>query len=208
MLAEPITTLTDYAIAAEALIFSVLLSRQPRPEWVWIVAFGGVAIAALCGGTYHGFPELPHDWRWGLWRGITYGLSLTSACLLLASVGQVARRWRVWCWGAIGFKTVLYLSWTIFNHSLAASFASIIADYLSALLIFLGVQLWALVQGKAGAVWMIAGVIGSLLAVLIQALSINLTEQVNHNDLYHGVQMVALFLFYKGLCVKQYNGNP
>jgi hypothetical protein len=36
---------------------------------------------------------------------------------------------------------------------------------------------------------------------------VGVTEHFNHNDLYHLVQMVALYFFYRGACVLRYSGS-
>ena len=46
--------------------------------------------------------------------------------------------------------------------------------------------------------WLIAGVLVSLVAGIVQARRLALHRQFNHNDLYHVIQMVALYAFYRG----------
>jgi hypothetical protein len=202
MLAEPMTTLTDYGIALEAGIFAGLILYRNPQAWLWAVAFGGVAIAAVCGGTYHGF-MLPMGMQVGLWRVMTVALAVASASMLAAAVRQLPRGTWIWGWGAIGLKTTLYLSWTA-KHP---HFFYIVADYLSAMVVVAVVQgiIWR--QAKLGARWMILGVVGSFIAAGIQGLRLNLSASLNHNDLYHLAQMVALYFLYRGTCVLKYSGN-
>ena len=49
-----------------------------------------------------------------------------------------------------------------------------------------------------GASWLIAGVAVSLVAGVVQARKLALHRQFNHNDLFHLIQMVALYMFYRG----------
>jgi hypothetical protein len=176
-LSEPVTTLTDYAMAIEALLFAALLWRSPRFPRFWVAAFVGVATAAFCGGTYHGF-RLPSDIQWALWRTMTYALSLASSAMLGASV----------------LKSVLYLSWTTFH----SNFLYIVIDYLFAMLILLVIQAGLAARRKTHSTWIIAGVLTSFIAAAVQGLGINWSAYLNQNDLYHLVQMVALFFFYRG----------
>jgi hypothetical protein len=59
-LSEPVTTLTDYALALASLGFAIALRRRIGPRnrvsgWCWFAAFLASAIAAAAGGTFHGF---------------------------------------------------------------------------------------------------------------------------------------------------------
>lgn len=62
-LTEPITTLTDYAIALVAFILAGSLGRiswqkQQYSIGLWAIAFACVALAAALGGTCHGFTQV------------------------------------------------------------------------------------------------------------------------------------------------------
>lgn len=57
---EPVTMLTDFALAAASLCFAILLARLVGPRnrvsaWLWCAAFIASSVAALLGGIYHGF---------------------------------------------------------------------------------------------------------------------------------------------------------
>jgi hypothetical protein len=51
--------------------------------------------------------------------------------------------------------------------------------------------------------WLTAGLLLSLGGIAVQQLGLSLHPEFNHNDLYHCIQTVALFLFFKGA---QYSG--
>ena len=57
---EPVTMLTDYALGVANIYFAAALaqtigSHNRVSAWLWCAAFVGAAIAALAGGTFHGF---------------------------------------------------------------------------------------------------------------------------------------------------------
>src|SRR5262249_43586503 len=57
---EPVTMLTDYALAAASLVFAIFTARLIGPRnrvsvWFWCAAFVTSGVAAALGGTYHGF---------------------------------------------------------------------------------------------------------------------------------------------------------
>lgn len=201
MLTEPITTLTDYGIALESLMLGGMLWRSQTQQQVamrcWSVALIAVAVAALLGGTCHGFVmDLERSWVLALWQMMLYALSVASFLMLVATgVSTLTQRWQRWFLVLALSKSVVYWLWIGTARQLTVA----IADYLSTMGIVLLLQVLALSQGRnrVSAWWISAGIGLSVVAVMVQTsrLAIGL---FNHNDLYHLVQMVALYLFYQG----------
>lgn len=219
---EPITMLTDYVIAVESFIIVILLAQilsgqrqqQIAMSW-WLVSFGLVGVAAALGGTCHGFTYyLSNAAIRSLWAIMLFALSFASLCMLIATVITTLPR-RVQKWFLIGatVKSCIYLAWaTIHSH-----FVYAIVDYLSAMLVVLLLQGWALLRvwiayrqpnlsrassrnpipTPKAAGWIVAGVLVSGLAVGVQGLQLTIAA-LNSNDLYHLVQVVALYLLYCG----------
>jgi hypothetical protein len=85
---EPVTMLTDYALAAASLYFALLLARIMGPRnrvsaWLWCAAFLASAIAALLGGIYHGFALHFDVSTLGLiWNVVVYTLGLSTGCMV------------------------------------------------------------------------------------------------------------------------------
>ena len=73
------------------------------------------------------------------------------------------------------------------------------ADYGAALAVVLvaGVYVWVRFDAPA-APWLVAGVLVTLAGSIIQARRLGLHRQFNHNDVFHVVQMGALYVFYRG----------
>ena len=206
IITEPITMLTDYAIGLEALIFAISLFwlgqiHQQRSQQWWGVAFVFVAMAAITGGTYHGFlHNFSRSVILMLWRGINYALSLASFWMLAATVvSTLPRRWQRWWLTVAGLKTLAYLLLV----GTPDSFAYAIADYVSAMVVVLLLLVRSLHRGHAlqATRWLLSGILVSGVAVAVQGVRLSLAEYFNHNDLYHIVQMVALYLFYRGACL-------
>lgn len=196
---EPITTLTDYSIALQSLIFAGLLWQKPdRHPAVqgWVVAFLEVAIAALLGGTWH---AVPADWPEPiirlLWQGMVLALGLASFGMLAGSVlSTVPRRWQAAAMLAIFVKSLVYLS----GATACESFDCAIADYFSAMLIVLVLHVRPLLQEVASARWIVGGVLVSAIAIAVVASGFS-PGFLTHNDLYHLIQMVALYGFFRGV---------
>ena len=73
------------------------------------------------------------------------------------------------------------------------------ADYGGALAVLLAGALYALARWRApGMGWLIGGVAVSLVAGLVQARRIAVHRHFNHNDLYHVIQILALYLVFRG----------
>ncbi len=198
-LAELITTLTDYAIALQSLIFAGLLWQKPdRHPAVqgWIVAFLGVAIAALLGGTWHSsLGQLPEAVINSLWQGMILSLGLASFGMLAGAVqSTVPRRWQNWAMLAIFTKSLVYLS----GASACQTFDCAIADYFSAMLIVLLLHIKPALNRVASARWIVGGVLVSAIAVGVEASGFS-PGFLTHNDLYHLIQMVALYNFFRGV---------
>jgi hypothetical protein len=205
IITEPMTALTDYAIALEALVFALSLywigrQRQHTSVQLWGVAFGMVAIAASLGGTCHGFVGfLGNTTIQILWRTMIYALSCASFFMLAATViSAIPRCLHRWVLLGVGVKSLIYLGWAAAQEK----FGYIIADYLSAMVLVLllqGISIYRRKTPSAG--WIAAGILVSCVAVVVQASGVSLANLFNHNDLYHLVQMVALYLFYRGACL-------
>jgi Family of unknown function (DUF6962) len=91
---EPMTMVTDYLIALMSLGIAISLVRRSarnggRRVWVWVTAFGVVALAALAGGTAHGF-RVPLGESWSLvWRVTLWSIGSGSVLLIVAGVASV-----------------------------------------------------------------------------------------------------------------------
>jgi hypothetical protein len=53
-------------------------------------------------------------------------------------------------------------------------------------------------SGAPAAPWLIAGVVVSSMAAAVQLKKLTPHARFNYNDLYHVIQIVALYLFYRG----------
>lgn len=201
---EPITMLTDYAIAVETSGFSILLFklgqfRQQTAIKFWAAAFGNVAIAAALGGTCHGFARLLKGSVLALlWKIMLLALSLAGCFMLLATLkSSLPRRWQRWGNGLVGIKFFAYLGWTILHPSLDDAFVYGVVDYLSAMLWVLLLEISAVFHFRRS-LWIIAGILMSGVAIAFQTSGVVLFKYFNHNDLYHLIQMIALYWFYRG----------
>ena len=165
-MSEPVTALTDYALAA---VSALLGSRLIQYSGFWALAFIALGVAAFLGGTWHGF------WQGDvLWKATTLSVGVASFSMVVgtARATTVGRSQRL----LVGFATaklVAYTAWVFFHDGfiwvVVDSGAAILAVGLLRLRVFNG--------------WMLTGVAASVLAGLAQASGVALHAHFNHNDL-------------------------
>jgi hypothetical protein len=82
---EPVTMLTDYALAVASLVFAVSIAGRIGPRnrvsaWFWCAAFVASGVAAAVGGTYHGFATyLETRTLAALWNLTIYSMGAAGA---------------------------------------------------------------------------------------------------------------------------------
>ena len=198
---EPATTLTDYFIAGLCAWFAVGTFRaaaggEAGAVWWWALSFVLTGLAAALGGTAHGFARRMSPARHAVvWRATLYALGATGFTMLVAvssTVGGAAQ-------GALIALGVVKLGVLARRIRRRAMFADALRDYAISMVVLAIVQGWAHVARRApSAPWVLAAVVVSFAAGAVQLWRVTPHRRFNHNDLYHVVQMGALYLFYRG----------
>jgi hypothetical protein len=185
---EPMTLATDYLLALACAGFSVLLFRMKSAAtgW-WSIACAAVAVAALVGGTYHGFPQF---YPALLWKTTLVAAGAASCAMVIATGIATGIAPKAVFWLAV-LKFAAYLAW-IAQHD---DFLAVVIDSGSALLVVAALHA---IRGDAAWRWMISAVAVSVAAAAVQAMKLAPHPHFNHNDLYHVIQIAAMFLFYRG----------
>ena len=183
-LREPMTLATDYVLFIAALLFCVRLWRASRS---WSLAFLFTAAGSFFGGTFHGFaPVLSPLTGAALWKATVLSIGLASF-FLLAGSGRVLTIIAV-------VKSVVYASWMITHDD----FIWVIADYGVTLLLVAVSQAVAWSRWRSpSAPWFIGSVVVSIVAAIVQASRIRLHPNFNHNDLFHVIQLAALWMLFR-----------
>lgn len=199
---EPATLVTDYLLAAFTGVLAWRLFRAAGktrgvPQWWWGVAFASTALVSVTGGTVHGFqlildPRL-RDLLWlltieGL---IVAAFAVVRATLVGSQLSEPAKR------VASRSAAVAYGIYGLWAATTPRFVVAIVA-YGLALVVLVAFKLTAWRAETAVARWMIAGVLVSALAAAIQQSGWSMHEHFNHNDLYHVVQALGVWLLYRG----------
>jgi hypothetical protein len=205
---EPDVALTDYALALECALLAFWLlrarkSREPISMW-FVVFFIATAVAALAGGTVHGFfsaqGSLGHRMLWPLGL-IMIGL----AALAFTNVGTAISLSGPTALAVSRSALVLFLLYSVVVLFFDERFVVAIAAYMPAVL-FLG---WVFLEQfrrtrRPAFAWGMAGIGITLLAAAIQQARIGIHPRYfNHNALYHTFQaagLLMIFLTARDLC--------
>jgi hypothetical protein len=205
---EQSTAITDILLALVAFGGILILSRNitnSNESWkiiIWSSAFGLIGLAAALGAVAHGLviSRTVHDRIWQLLNvllalavslfvaGVVYDLWGLAVCFKVLPVMLAA---------GLGFFGTTLLYPGIF-------FIFIVYEGL-ALIFALSAYIYLAVRGEpAGAAFMAAGILISILAAGIQAkksISLTVIWQFDHNGIYHIVQVVGLLLLIYGIRV-------
>ena len=128
-IAEPMTLLTDYLLAGVTGWLGWLLFRarkgQAARSW-WALAFAGLALAAVLGGTHHGFtPQLSESTLFLLWKATLLAVGMTSFAMLAGStIAATSGRLRGALLALATAKLAVYTGWMLFHDE----FIYVIAD--------------------------------------------------------------------------------
>lgn len=194
--------LTDYALAVLALVLGVLLVRHAvasdgRAQGAWAAAFATTAAGAVTGGTWHGFADfMEARVRRGLWKATQLLLGLTGLAMVAGAALAVAR----------GSLLAVLLAaaaakFAVYARVVASrdDFGVVVKDYGASMAAVAVMQTISLLLWRAPAApWILAGIGVALAGSLVQARRMSPHPRFNHNDLFHLVQMAAIWLFYRG----------
>ena len=201
-ISEPMTLVTDYIIAVMGIyywkqLFDVKSHQKNLAKNFWAMCFLILGFAAFLGGTYHGFSfYLTSAINNVIWQITVYSTGVISFLFVIGTATGFfnSRTARIWAWIA-GVKLIVYLAWMIFH----SDFLYVVIDYLPSMIAVLLFSVVAFAKEKnISAPWLAGGVIWSLIGAGVQVEKLAPHRFFNHNDLYHVIQMGALYLFYRG----------
>ena len=195
---EPVTVLTDYLLASVAVGLAWRLFRSGShpsvPRLLWAVSFLALGIAALVGGAWHGIPPnvLPSLRRY-LWS-ITYVTIGLADLLILAGATRAALA----RWPSVALLVLLTGRFLVYAALILArrDFRDVGYEYGVTLLFLLAFGLDLARRRERAAGFVLGGVLVSFGGGLVQSLGLHLHPQFNNNDLFHVIQMAAIWLFF------------
>jgi hypothetical protein len=197
-LSEPTTLVSNWVLAAVALGLGVRLYRRGAGAEglagrLWAIAFLAGSTAALAGGVVHGFAAsltpIAHD---VLWKVVLVGIGVASSLILAGTVvATLSSVWnRAWLTVAAG-QLAVYLAFVSVSDDVRLAVWNGAVTILVVLALFLAAASddsrrlgWILLALGLSAAGLVAQRAGLAIAFL------------NHNDVCHVIQTVALWPFY------------
>jgi hypothetical protein len=197
---EETTALTDLLLAVAALLGLAYLARAPRSfrRAIWLGALASFAGSAALGAAVHGLP-LPPALRDAIWHPLYLLLGVTVALFVVGATADwrgdaAARRLLV----PMHAAAVAFYALTVAAHG---EFAVFVAYEAAALAFCVWVYLRP-ARTLSGAGRVAGGLVVSLLAGAVQAdtsVRARLVWELDHNGLFHLVQLGALALLVPGI---------
>ncbi|MFH1853153.1 MAG: hypothetical protein ABIA75_12500 [Candidatus Neomarinimicrobiota bacterium] len=199
---EPMTVFTDLVLAGMTAWFAWEIGawyweRLMNLHWHFSRAFWMLALGALLGALSHGIsPHLSPGFRTLLWKLTTFSIGFAAFFLLMSAF-----------YHAFPFATVQMLRWLAGALLLAYllfvwrddRFINVIKFYGPTMIFILLVMSYSYIaKGAAGSGWMIAGIVVSFAAAGVQMSGFTLHKHFNHNDIYHVIQMLGIYLMFRG----------
>ncbi len=197
---EPTTVLTDYALAVLALLLARRLAlarpRGPLSARLWAASFVALAVAGLAGGTWHAIPrDAQPALRHLLWSASYVAIGLADL-LLLAGAAQEALcgRLRRMALALAAGRFLVYAPCVVGLHGFVVVAAEVGVTVLC--LAAFGLDLAR--RRQPAAPFVLGGAAASFAGGLVMALRLDLHPHFGRNDLFHVVQMVGIWLFFRG----------
>jgi uncharacterized protein DUF6962 len=195
---EAVTMVTDYLLALVAFAAAAWLWRRAggRPGRYWASAFVATGVAAILGGTSHGYAPVLHPQTHGLvWRLTYVTVEVANLCVLYgaALAGLPLRLHRL-------ALAVLVLRLFAVAGALVvlAQMRYVVLDYAVTLVGIVGLAATLAARRQPGWGWVIAGAVVSALGAVVQIARISPGRVFNHNDVFHVVQAIGLVLYARG----------
>lgn len=160
----------------------------------WVRAFALLGLASLLGGAYHGFQAmLSAPAPDVLWRATLAVSALASLFLLRGGISQFSRRY-----ARAGFRFAnLKFMGALLAGIVWPEFLVVLIDFALTLLIVTGYVISGRPLRDLTARLFLSGVALFVLGAAVQALRLAPHPLFNHNDLFHVIQILGNWLFYR-----------
>lgn len=192
---EAVTMVTDYVLALVGWASAAWLWRRARgaPGRWWAAAFVATGVAAVLGGTSHGYaPVLSPETQRLLWRATYVTVGVANLCILYgAALAALPRFLQHPALAVLLLRLVVVAGALI----VLAQFRYVLYDFAITLLGLLALAASLAARRLPGAGWVAAGVLVSALGGGVQLARIGHGRAFNHNDWFHVVQAIGLVVY-------------
>jgi hypothetical protein len=195
---EVVTMVTDYLLAATGFGAAMWLWKSAAgvPGRWWAVAFLATGVAAVLGGTSHGYAPVIDKQTHGLvWRLTYVTVGIANFCILYGAVLAAVPRRFFRAAVAVLLARMLAVAAALI---VVAQFRFVLYDYAITLVGLLALAAALGARRQPGARWIAAGVAASTIGAVVQLARIGQGRVFNHNDLFHVVQAIGIALYARG----------
>ncbi len=200
---EPMTAFTDGLIMLFSGYWAIsllTLSGQTgmNVQYYWGYSFGLIALGSFLGAISHGFgPNFPEHISKIIWKLTVASLGWTSFFLTIGSFYFI-----------FPLTVIVWLRWIPIALLVAYHIVILYTDQFKVAIIFyapsmvfaciaFGYGYLTFGLGSAGTVCL--GVVISFIAAAVQMKGVTIHKHFNNNDLYHVIQLFALYVIYRGI---------
>ncbi len=210
MISEPMTFFTDLVLAVEGLVIGHLLfwrfSKKFDKEYykLWSMSFLFLGVGSLFGGLYHGLSlnEATYPFIKNFWPISVFSIGLDSYYMLLSVVCEFFYSYKKMLYPLAFLKLGFFIFFAVTS---GLKFFVVICDYAPVLILLLIMNFYRYLKTKHQSyLQMVIGIIISLLGSFAQMLRLGISDSFNHNDVYHLIEMLALFVMYRALAARRY----
>lgn len=210
MISEPMTFVTDLILALEGFVVGHILfwnlSKKFDKEYykLWSMSFLFLGVGSLFGGLYHGLSpnEATYPFIKNFWPISVFSIGLASYYMLLSIVCEFFYSHKKMLYLLAFLKLGLFIFFAVTS---GLKFFVVICDYAPVLILLLIMNLYSYLKTRRQSyLQMVIGIIISLLGSFVQMSHLGFSQSLNHNDIYHIIEMVALFVMYRALAARRY----
>jgi hypothetical protein len=193
-----VTSITNFALAAEIFFLAGMMVRTPKarlsPAWFWGGAMLALATSALLGGIDHGFVEAAGQDRFAIQRSNWLVMGVAVLFLVLATARQFfGPRWQRRL-DLLAFLQIMVYVVAVFA---IGEFEVVVVSSGAAMVLLLAASIAGLPSGR-GSWEMVVGVLLLLVASAAQGLEVDPDGPLSPSGVYHVIAMVGVPFMYLG----------
>lgn len=199
LLSEPTTLASDWALAAVAVVLGARLHRtgardERRARRLWAAAFLAGALAALAGGIVHGFAPLLSPLAHAVvWKIVLVGTGLAGSLILAGTaLATLSGTWRGALLTGVAGQLAVYLALVSGSDDVRHAVWNGAVTILAVLTLALATA----AHDYRRLAWMMLALGLSAAGLAAQRAGVA-AAALNHNDVCHVLQTVALWPFYR-----------
>lgn len=196
------TALTDGILGLLSFVLAIRLWKQrdgQTSRMFWSLVLFACTSAAWNGAIFHGLAgSMSPAMLAVFWKLVVWSVGAVAFCIIAGSAAAtLPRRAAQVVTVLAGIQFLFYVIWMMTHDD----FKYVVNNYAPALIIAAVLHAIAYRRNPAAAKLIWAAIFVSVVAAGVQGSTLDLHRHFNHNDLYHVIQMLGQYLFYRGAVI-------